>query len=74
MEAALKAARAQANKNGRRRHRIIALENGFHGRTDGSLALTAKAEYASPFSRSSPASCSFPPTTSPPCTPPPMKT
>jgi len=49
MEAALKAARAQANKNSRRRHRIIALENGFHGRTDGSLALTAKAEYREPF-------------------------
>ena len=49
MEAALKAARARANMRGRRRHRIIALENGFHGRTAGSLALTSKPEYREPF-------------------------
>jgi acetylornithine aminotransferase/acetylornithine/N-succinyldiaminopimelate aminotransferase len=49
MEAALKAARARANKNGRGRHRIVALENGFHGRTAGALAVTAKPQYREPF-------------------------
>lgn len=49
MEAALKAAKAKANKNGFRTHRILALENGFHGRTAGSLAITAKPEYREPF-------------------------
>ena len=49
MEAALKAARARANRRGRHRHRIIALENGFHGRTAGSLAVTSKPEYREPF-------------------------
>lgn len=49
MEAALKAVKARANKSGRRAHRIVALENGFHGRTAGSLAITAKPEYREPF-------------------------
>lgn len=49
MEAALKAARARANRAGRTRHRIIALHNGFHGRTAGSLAVTSKPEYREPF-------------------------
>jgi len=49
MEAALKAAKAKANKDGIRTHRIIALENGFHGRTAGSLAITSKPEYREPF-------------------------
>jgi acetylornithine/N-succinyldiaminopimelate aminotransferase len=49
MEAALKAARARANRSGRSRHRIIAFENGFHGRTAGSLSVTSKPEYREPF-------------------------
>lgn len=49
MEAALKAARARANRNGRTRHRIIALENGFHGRTAGALAITGQSKYRDPF-------------------------
>lgn len=49
MEAALKGARALANRNGRSRHRIIALENGFHGRTAASLAVTSRAAYREPF-------------------------
>lgn len=49
MEAALKAARALANSRGRRSHRVVALENGFHGRTAGSLAVTGQAKYREPF-------------------------
>jgi acetylornithine/N-succinyldiaminopimelate aminotransferase len=49
METALKAARALANRHGRRRHKLIALENGFHGRTAGSLAVTGQSKYREPF-------------------------
>ncbi|MBL8211699.1 MAG: acetylornithine/succinylornithine family transaminase [Bryobacterales bacterium] len=49
MEAALKCARALANRRGRTRHRIVALENGFHGRTTGALAVTGQAKYREPF-------------------------
>ena len=49
MEAALKAARGLANKQGRKRHRIISLENSFHGRTAGALAITGQAKYREPF-------------------------
>jgi acetylornithine/N-succinyldiaminopimelate aminotransferase len=49
METALKAARALANRQGRRRHRIIALCDGFHGRTAGSLAITGHVKYRAPF-------------------------
>ncbi|MFS0895540.1 acetylornithine transaminase [Microbacterium sp. 179-I 3D3 NHS] len=45
-EAAFKLARLHG---GAERTRIIALENGFHGRTMGSLALTAKAAMRAPF-------------------------
>lgn len=45
-EAAFKLARLHG---GSERPRIIALENGFHGRTMGSLALTANAAYRAPF-------------------------
>ncbi|WP_341974252.1 acetylornithine transaminase [Microbacterium sp. LTA6] len=45
-EAAFKLARLHG---GTERPRIIALENGFHGRTMGSLALTAKATMRAPF-------------------------
>lgn len=45
-EAAFKLARLHG---GAERPRIIALENGFHGRTMGSLALTAKASMRAPF-------------------------
>lgn len=45
-EAAFKLARLHG---GTERPRIIALENGFHGRTMGSLALTANAGYRAPF-------------------------
>lgn len=49
METALKAARANANRQGRCQHRLVALENGFHGRTSGSLAVTGQAKYRAPF-------------------------
>lgn len=45
-EAAFKLARLHG---GTERPRIIALENGFHGRTMGSLAMTAKASMRAPF-------------------------
>ncbi len=45
-EAAFKLARLHG---GTERPRILALENGFHGRTMGSLALTAKATMRAPF-------------------------
>lgn len=45
-EAAFKLARLHG---GTERPRILALENGFHGRTMGSLALTAKAAMRAPF-------------------------
>lgn len=45
-EAAFKLARLHG---GAERPRILALENAFHGRTMGSLALTAKEAYRAPF-------------------------
>ncbi|MFB8191305.1 acetylornithine transaminase [Microbacterium sp. NPDC055988] len=45
-EAAFKLARLHG---GTERPRILALENGFHGRTMGSLALTAKVSMRAPF-------------------------
>lgn len=45
-EAAFKLARLHG---GTEKPRILALENGFHGRTMGSLALTAKASMRAPF-------------------------
>ena len=45
-EAAFKLARLHG---GSEKPRIIALENGFHGRTMGSLAMTAKASMRAPF-------------------------
>jgi acetylornithine/N-succinyldiaminopimelate aminotransferase len=49
MEAALKAAKALANRNGPRRHRIVALDNSFHGRSSGALAITGQKKYRDPF-------------------------
>jgi acetylornithine aminotransferase/acetylornithine/N-succinyldiaminopimelate aminotransferase len=49
MEAALKVARAKANRSGRTRHRIIALENSFHGRTAGALSTTGQPKYREAF-------------------------
>jgi predicted acetylornithine/succinylornithine family transaminase len=34
---------------GRAKHKIVAFEHGFHGRTVGALSLTAKAQYREPF-------------------------
>lgn len=52
-EAAFKLARrhgrAYPDAQGRPRTRVLALENSFHGRTMGSLSLTAKAAYREPF-------------------------
>ncbi|RLZ03388.1 acetylornithine transaminase [Kocuria tytonicola] len=52
-EAAFKLARshgrAHPDAHGRPRERVIALEHAFHGRTMGSLALTAKEAYRAPF-------------------------
>jgi acetylornithine/N-succinyldiaminopimelate aminotransferase len=49
-EAALKLARRNGHEDpSGRRTRILALENSFHGRTMGSLAMTWKAAYREPF-------------------------
>jgi acetylornithine aminotransferase len=49
-EAAFKLARRNdTNAAGKPRNRIIALENAFHGRTMGALALTWKQAYREPF-------------------------
>jgi len=53
IEAALKLARAYARKNAAAgaapKTRILALENSFHGRTFGALAITASPKYREPF-------------------------
>ena len=50
VEAALKLARAHArNKHGENKTRILALENSFHGRTFGALAITWPIKYRQPF-------------------------
>ena len=48
-EAAFKLARRYGHSTGGKRHKIIALENAFHGRTMGALALTWKHQYRQPF-------------------------
>ncbi|RZU61825.1 acetylornithine transaminase [Zhihengliuella halotolerans] len=48
-EAAFKLARRNAGTPERPRNRIIALEDAFHGRTMGALALTWKQAYRAPF-------------------------
>lgn len=48
-EAAFKLARRYGHSTGGKRHKIIALENAFHGRTMGALALTWKHQYREPF-------------------------
>ena len=48
-ECALKIVRAHANASPHPRPRILALENSFHGRSTGALALTWKAAYRDPF-------------------------
>lgn len=48
-EAAFKLARLHSAANGGTRTRILALENSFHGRTMGSLALTGKPAMREPF-------------------------
>jgi acetylornithine/N-succinyldiaminopimelate aminotransferase len=53
MEGALKLARAHAKKNNaagaESKTRILALENSFHGRTFGAVAITYPAKYREPF-------------------------
>ena len=49
IEGALKLARARARKIAEGKFRILALENSFHGRTFGALAVTATPEYREPF-------------------------
>jgi acetylornithine aminotransferase/acetylornithine/N-succinyldiaminopimelate aminotransferase len=50
IEGALKLARAYARKkNSGAKARILALENSFHGRTFGALAITATPKYREPF-------------------------
>lgn len=46
-EAALKIVKAYGNRCGK--HRIVVAEQGFHGRTLGSLSLTAQDEFQAPF-------------------------
>jgi acetylornithine aminotransferase len=48
-EAAIKLVRRHWQKNGGSRPVFVATENGFHGRTMGSLALTGKASIREPF-------------------------
>ncbi|HEY4534504.1 MAG TPA: acetylornithine transaminase [Enteractinococcus sp.] len=48
-EAAFKLARRHSHAQGGSRPKIIALENAFHGRTMGALALTWKPQYREPF-------------------------
>ncbi|GHD07107.1 acetylornithine transaminase [Zhihengliuella salsuginis] len=48
-EAAFKLARRNAGTPERPRNRIVALENAFHGRSMGALALTWKQAYREPF-------------------------
>ncbi|MEU2201239.1 acetylornithine transaminase [Isoptericola sp. NPDC019482] len=48
VEAAFKMARRNHGEDGSRT-RVLALEGGFHGRSMGALALTAKAAYREPF-------------------------
>ncbi|APF40280.1 acetylornithine transaminase [Neomicrococcus aestuarii] len=48
-EAAFKLARRNAGTEEKPRTRILALENSFHGRTMGALALTWKEAYRAPF-------------------------
>ena len=48
-EAAFKLARRNRGSEAAPRTRIIALENAFHGRTAGALAMTYKAAYREPF-------------------------
>lgn len=49
-EAALKFARRWArSQHGERKTRIVAFQGGFHGRTVGSLSVTARQKYRSPF-------------------------
>jgi len=48
-EAAFKLARRYGHSTGGTRGKIIALENAFHGRTMGALALTWKPQYREPF-------------------------
>lgn len=48
-EAAFKLARRHSHAAGGTRPKVIALENAFHGRTMGALALTWKPQYREPF-------------------------
>lgn len=49
-EAALKFARKVGKSSRPTKHHVIAFSGGFHGRTMGSLAMTANAKYREPFS------------------------
>jgi predicted acetylornithine/succinylornithine family transaminase len=52
IEGALKLARVHARKRndgGGQQHRFLALENSFHGRTFGALAITSTAKYREPY-------------------------
>jgi len=48
-EAAFKLARRHSHAQGGTRPKVIALQNAFHGRTMGALALTWKPQYREPF-------------------------
>lgn len=48
-EAALKLARAWGNLQSKKKFRILALENSFHGRTFGSMATTYTEKYRKPY-------------------------
>jgi acetylornithine/N-succinyldiaminopimelate aminotransferase len=49
METALKAVRAHARAVSRKKTRLVALRNSFHGRSFGALAITGQPQYQRPF-------------------------
>lgn len=49
MEAAVKIVKAHGRRVGEGKHEIVALENSFHGRTVGALALTGQPKYRADF-------------------------
>jgi len=49
MEGALKMVRSHGNHSGTGKHEIISLDNSFHGRTLGALAVTGQAKYRKDF-------------------------
>ena len=49
VEGALKLAKKYANNKGKKNYNIVAMEDSFHGRTTGAVAVTGHEEYRTPF-------------------------